>query len=224
VNLPDGIRKGQNYTVLVRQLTNASGRATPPLPPPPQINAAKAAVVVTHGDTIQWRRVLGTFQVNIPVSTKEILLPREERRLSIFRWIGEAMPPQRRWHPVFQRYLEGIAQKVQGFGGDPDDIEPSFGGNPEEGDGICIRIRVLNKLRQPRGGTVDIEFQPQSGGETVKVKAVDASKDIDVHGLQRFPQVQLYEVTVTPTDVFKPTSQFVKIPPSGFNTVEFVIG
>ena len=224
VNLPDGIRKGQNYTVLVRQLTNASGRATPPLPPPPQINAAKAAVTVTHGDTIQWRRVLGTFQVNIPVSTKEILLPREERRLSIFRWIGEAMPPQRRWHPVFQRYLEGIAQKVQGFGGDPDDIEPSFGGNPEEGDGICIRIRVLNKLRQPRGGTVDIEFQPQSGGETVKVKAVDASKDVDVHGLQRFPQVQLYEVTVTPTDVFKPTSQFVKIPPSGFNTVEFVIG
>ena len=58
----------------------------------------------------------------------------------------------------------------------------------------------------------------------MKVKAADASKDIDVLGLQRYPQVQLYEVTVTPTDVFKPTSQFVKIPPSGFNTVEFVIG
>lgn len=125
VNLPYGIQKGQNYTLLVRQLTNASGLATSPPPPPPQINAAKAAVVVTPGDTIQWRRVLGTFQVNIPVSTKEILLPREERRLSIFRWIGEAMPPQRRWYPVFQRYLEGIAQKVKALGGDPTEILPS---------------------------------------------------------------------------------------------------
>ena len=42
-------------------------------------------------------------------------------------------------------------------------------------------------------------------------------------GLQRFPQVPICQVTVIPTDVFKPTSQFVKIPPSGFDTVEFVI-
>jgi len=92
------------------------------------------------------------------------------------------------------------------------------------GDGdICIRIRVLNPQGQPLGGTVDIEFQPQGAGETTKVSGVDASQDIDVEHLQRFPQVSVYEVTVTPTDVFRPTSQFLTIPASGFNTVVFTI-
>ena len=35
--------------------------------------------------------------------------------------------------------------------------------------------------------------------------------------------MHVYQVTVTPTDVFKPTSQFLTIPASGFNTVDFVI-
>ena len=96
------------------------------------------------------------------------------------------------------------------------------GGNGGDGD-ICIRIRALNPQGQPLGGTVDIEFQPQEGSETTKIRGVDASKDIDVKGLARFPQVNVYEVTVTPTDVFKPTSQFLTIPASGFNTVVFVI-
>jgi hypothetical protein len=168
-------------------------------------------------------KTLGAFQMTIPVRPDEELLPEENRKLSLMRYIQKAIPAGSRWESIFARYTDQIASRVQGLGGDPDDIEPSFGGDPEEGDGICIRIRVLNALRQPRGGTVDIEFQPQGGGEVVKIKAVDASKDIDVLGLQRFPQVQVYEVTVTPTDVFKPTSQFLTIPPSGFRTVEFVI-
>ena len=93
---------------------------------------------------------------------------------------------------------------------------------PEINADICIRIRVLNPQRQPLGGTVDIEFKPQDVGQTVNVKGADASKDIDVSGLQRTPQ-GLYQVTVTPTDVFKPTPQFITIPASGFNTVEFTI-
>ena len=93
---------------------------------------------------------------------------------------------------------------------------------PEINADISIRIRVLNPQRQPLGGTVDVEFKPQNVGQTMNVKGADASKDIDVSGLQRTPQ-GLYQVTVTPTDVFKPTPQFVTIPASGFNTVEFVI-
>jgi hypothetical protein len=97
-------------------------------------------------------------------------------------------------------------------------------GGSKGGDGdICIRIRAFNPQRQPLGGIVDIEFKPQDAGQTTEARGVDASKDIDVKGLKRFPQVAVYQVTVTPTDVFKPTSQFVTIPASGFNTVEFVI-
>ena len=87
---------------------------------------------------------------------------------------------------------------------------------------ICIRIILLNPQGQPLGGTVDLEFKPQTVGSTVDVKGVDASKNIDVSGLQRTPQ-GLYQLTVTPTDVFKPASQFVTIPASGFVTVTIVI-
>ena len=99
---------------------------------------------------------------------------------------------------------------------------PSSGSGETDTD-VCIRLRVLNPQRQPLGGTVDIEFQPQDAGRITKVSAVDASKDIDVKGLQRFPQVHVYGVTVTPTDVFAPTSEFLTIPASGFNTVEFIV-
>lgn len=85
-----------------------------------------------------------------------------------------------------------------------------------------IRLRILNPQRKPLGGTVDLEFRRQSTGEPVTVKKADASKDIDVRGLRRAPQ-GFYQLTVTPTDVFKPVSQFVNIPPRGFNTLEIVI-
>src|ERR1700720_2572337 len=87
---------------------------------------------------------------------------------------------------------------------------------------ICIRLRILNPDRQPLGGTVDLEFKPQNSGQAMTVRAVSASKDIDVRGLQRTP-VGLYQLTLIPTDVFKPVSQFVNIPTSGFNTLEIVI-
>jgi hypothetical protein len=102
----------------------------------------------------------------------------------------------------------------------------SAGSGGGDGDGdtdVCIRLRVLNPQGQHLGGTVDIEFQPQDAGRLTKMSGVDASKDIDVTGLQRFPQVHVYGVTVTPTDVFVPTSQFLTIPASGFNTVEFIV-
>ncbi len=131
INLPYGITKGQSFTVIVRQVTNASGPAAPPPPPPIQIaarGAVRAAAPVPQAAPapaqLHWRRVLGTFQINIPVSTKELILPREVQRLSIFRWIGEAMPKQRRWYPVFQRYLQLIAEKVSALGVDPTTIPP----------------------------------------------------------------------------------------------------
>lgn len=75
----------------------------------------------------------GTFQINIPVSTKHLMLPREELRLSIFRWIAEGIPHTSRWWPVFRRYLDLIAIRVGELGGDPAAIKPSpngYGGLP----------------------------------------------------------------------------------------------
>jgi hypothetical protein len=69
--------------------------------------------------------VLGAFQLTIPVRAKEVLLLREERELSVLRWIAEAIPRRNRWHPVFHRYLSQIAGRVTAFGGDPTEILPS---------------------------------------------------------------------------------------------------
>jgi hypothetical protein len=87
---------------------------------------------------------------------------------------------------------------------------------------ICIRLRILNPDRQPLGGMVDLEFKPRNTDQAMIVKAAPASKEIDVRGLRRTP-VGLYQLTVIPTDVFKPVSQFVNIPASSFNTLEIVI-
>jgi hypothetical protein len=77
---------------------------------------------------LRWRRVLGTFQVNIPVSTKEEMLPTEELRYSIFQWIGASIRPASRWYPVFQRYLGLLGIRVGELGGNPAQIAPSQDG------------------------------------------------------------------------------------------------
>jgi murein tripeptide amidase MpaA len=117
VNLPATVRPGETFGVVVRQVTNAFGK---PAPPPPEIRA-EAAVAAE----IEWRRVLGAFQLTIPVKTKEILLVPEQRDLAVLRWIGEAIPNHSRWYPVFHRYLHQIAGRVRTFGGDPAQILPS---------------------------------------------------------------------------------------------------
>jgi hypothetical protein len=122
IDLPPGIRKGDSYAILVRQLTDALGE---PPPPPIQLQARPRSALVSVTDTILWRRVLGAFQFGINIHTRrEILLP-EERLLAVLRWIELVMPKQKRWYPVLQRYIEQIAGRVGGFGGNPGQILPS---------------------------------------------------------------------------------------------------
>src|SRR5208283_4969285 len=144
IQLPYGIKKGQSYIIVVRQLTNAQGSAPPPPPPPPriQITGRSAAAAPVY----RWRKVLGIFQIAVPVSTKEQLLENEEIRLSIFRWIGESIPASSRWHLVFRRYLRLLADKVRALGGDPDKIKPSQNGY----DGLPARGLPMPKRPHER--------------------------------------------------------------------------
>lgn len=91
VDLPDHLPRGEVYTVVVRQVTNAFGKVTPP----PRITAPRKvnpAAVVGRAE-IEWRRVVGAFQLTIPVKTKAEVLLREERDLSVLRWIGGGDSP-----------------------------------------------------------------------------------------------------------------------------------
>jgi hypothetical protein len=135
VDLPPGVRDGDLYTIVVRQLTDATaflGRGESRYRNP----VGRAAVAGAPGSKapfaeqptpaiLTWRRVLGAFQINLRISTKQDLLLPEEHRLALFRWIAEKVLPQSRWYPVMQRYISQLAGRVAGFGGDPGKILPS---------------------------------------------------------------------------------------------------
>ena len=133
VNLPPGVKRDDKYTIVVRQLTDAV-KFLKRYQPPDQTRGnvrvpAPEAVVVRKPPVLIWRRVLGAFQVDITIATKQELLPPEEDRLALFRWIAENVLPQSRWYPVMQRYIAQLAGRVAGFGGDPGTILPSPEGN-----------------------------------------------------------------------------------------------
>jgi uncharacterized membrane protein len=92
------------------------------------------------------------------------------------------------------------------------------GGNGDVG----LNINVKTKGGGTFTGTVNIDCQHQTLSDHQEFRNVDASKTIAIKGLKRGPQ-GLYQVTVTPTRVFKPVSQFLNIPASGAITVEFVV-
>jgi hypothetical protein len=76
-------------------------------------------------------KILGAFQITIPVKTDPEILPTEVRKLSVLRYIHESIPADNRWYPIFVRYLDEIARKVRGLGGDPDAVKPSPDGSSE---------------------------------------------------------------------------------------------
>jgi hypothetical protein len=95
VTLPTGIAKGQRYTLSVQQYAGTT------------------------------RRFVGAFDLVIPVSDATSILPGETRKLSLLKYVFEAMPTKDRWYPVFERYLFEIGERVRGFGGNPESVEAS---------------------------------------------------------------------------------------------------
>jgi hypothetical protein len=149
VDLPLGIVKGQEFNVTVKQITitGKSGKVR-------QGVTNNLASVDEQGIfNISWRKVLGVFHLTIPVSTKELLLATELRRLSILRWIELAIPVESRWYLVFRRYVDQIADRVTFMGGDPALVEASGTGDGKSGGTIittgqkdCISCSALKLI------------------------------------------------------------------------------
>ncbi|MGZ8842403.1 MAG: neuraminidase-like domain-containing protein, partial [Pyrinomonadaceae bacterium] len=87
---------------------------------------------------------------------------------------------------------------------------------------ITLKIRVLDAQGNFRGGTVDVEFRHRTLSDQSTQRGLDASREINIAGLRRAPTGD-YKITVIPTDVFKPQSQFVNIPASSFEIMEVKI-
>jgi hypothetical protein len=152
VELPLGIKKGQEFKALIRQLTSVGFARQ-------DVNARARAAV-----NRSWQRVIGSFQLNIPVLVKAEMLAPAEHLLSLFKWMAPRISKHSRWYPVFGRYLKLISERVQALGGNPGNIKPSptggvskLPGGPGAGTGIGTG-------KHPVHGTSSHEFTGKVAG------------------------------------------------------------
>ena len=132
VDLPRTVRKGQVFKIVVRQVTTA------PVQPPPAISLGALREAIRERDALARgetavstrttaavappdtgaRRVLGAFQITVPVTTAEQMLPLERRSYAIVRDVLATIPEENRWYLPFRRYVAQIAGRVDALGGD----------------------------------------------------------------------------------------------------------
>ena len=85
-----------------------------------------AAAVLDSG---RWREPIGTFQLGIPVSTKEEMLLYQLQLLSIMSWRVEHLDRKSLWYLTMVYYLELLIEKVRALGGNPYTVPPTPDGN-----------------------------------------------------------------------------------------------
>lgn len=132
VDLPEGIVKGQVFTIVVRQVTGEQQRI------------AMSHRIETHQPS--WRHIVGSFQLTIPVREKADILPKQQRLLSNLRWIERAIPGNNRWSPVFGKYVTQIADRVDALGGDSNKVAPSASGQWQEAYRNCLILTLATVL------------------------------------------------------------------------------
>lgn len=133
VDLPDNVKKGQHFTIVVHQVTNISREGV--------LTHAAAGVAALQG-----RRILGSFQLSIPVTVKENMLVHEVRLLANLRWIQRSIPANNRWYPVFNRYVKQIADRVDALGGNAGDVAASPNDGLVPGSKNCLLYGILIML------------------------------------------------------------------------------
>lgn len=190
LDMPAGVKYGQEFDVVVRRISTRRGEREDRRPAPAKRRAepmamaakkaAKRSTVPDHPhvtvvmdeeqgpatepitESLTWRYITGSFQVKVPVTDEEKMLPAEADALAIFRWRLQAMPTSNRWHPVLSRYVDYRAEKVDALGGHAAKIPPSLAGAPRWSTG------------RPRRDD-DLEF-------TGKVSSVDYDRFGDFSG------------------------------------------
>lgn len=127
IDLPLGVRRGQEFKVVMRRVTTQSVDIISIASAP----AAEVHLATTRvGGVRSWRIVTGAFEVKIPVTTERRMLRPEENTLAILKARELAMPKEYRWRKVVERYVEYVSARVDGAGGDAAKVPPSLDGVP----------------------------------------------------------------------------------------------
>jgi hypothetical protein len=117
LDLPSGIRVGEEFQVVVRRITSRQLVDQQPV-----INATGKAVTER---LFSWRYVVGSFQITVPVEEDNEILPQDENLLAILKWRQTIISKTSRWYPILQRYIAYIEGRIIGMGGNPSQVQPS---------------------------------------------------------------------------------------------------
>ena len=132
IDLPEGVKQGEAFKVVVRQVSGISLQH--------DLRRARKERVV------DWRYIVGSWQLTIPVRKKANILPAQQRLLSNLRWIERAIPAGNRWIPVFRKYVAQIADRVDALGGDSSKVAPSASGQWQQAYRICRLLSLISAL------------------------------------------------------------------------------
>ena len=179
LDLPDGVRAGQVFRIVVRQVVDTPGsRRVPPI-----LNVeASRAVVVPRANS---RHILGAFQFSVLVRKGEQILPVDERTAISLRRVLSTIPPEDQWHSVTNRYLEQVSARVRelrqptdGKGSLQISFTDSAGGIVEDVADIFLKHQVLSDAREIRRWPTD---------QTLVVRNL-ISTDSGIYSLQALPE------------------------------------
>jgi hypothetical protein len=150
IDLALGVVDGQEFNIVIRRVRTRRIERTPVVAVQRRETSAATAALTASKDggrateagkahdekphhiagMRNWRYIVGTFQVRISVTTRQVMLRPDEDALAIMKWRLQTISPANRWAPVLKRYIEYLSARVKGLGGDPDAIPPSLKGAP----------------------------------------------------------------------------------------------
>jgi hypothetical protein len=130
VDLPEGIEKGQAFKIVVRQVT---GEQQP--------------IAMTHrieAPRPSWRRIVGSFQLTIPVRDKADILPRHSVAFQS-PWIERAIPANDLGRPSSSGMCPNC-DRIDALGGDSNKVAPSPTGQWREARRNCLILNLATVL------------------------------------------------------------------------------
>ncbi|GEM_PF-2409545 len=138
VDLPQGIKAGNEFNIVVRRITTRQlTTKTNPAPPVLQRHVKGGLVKLEQQapKVLVWRYITGTFLFQIPIQKESLILPVDENLLAIFKWRLGLIGPHNRWTPVLERFIAYLVARILAMGGNPALIPPSANGyyNPSHG-------------------------------------------------------------------------------------------
>lgn len=84
--------------------------------PPAAARRGKLYKAIVHQISGRPRRIVGSFQFSIPITSAERIAVNERPNLAVLRRIARAIPIEDRWYPVFERYVQFVDERLRALG------------------------------------------------------------------------------------------------------------